>query len=130
MLFEMTIAVFSMYNMNIAASNVARNVSISGELTQETSRELYEQVESQLKGRIVADSLEISLETREATTDYVPAQKVTITKEITPTYRVNIGDDFIVRLKAKVVLFHIGSKDVKATISSSSSGVGEVYFKS
>ena len=129
MLFEMTIAVYSMYNMNIAASNAARSVSIAGELTSDTSEKLYNEIDSQLSGRIVPGTLKITLSTKTAGTDYIPAQTVTLTKDSFPQYKVNIGDDFTVHLEAKVSLFHVANKSIQTTISATSSGVGEVYFK-
>lgn len=125
----MTVAVFSMYNINIASSNAARAISITGELTPSESKQLYEQINSQLKGRIIPDSLEITISTDTANTDYVPAQTVTITKDSSPRYKVNLGDSFKVHLSAKVNLFHLGNKAIKTNISATSSGVGEVYFK-
>ena len=116
--------------MNVTASNVARLVSVNGELDNSKSKNLYDVASKQLGNRIEKDSLSIELETNTANTTYVPAQKVIIKNGTYPAYKVNLGDDFTVHLKAKITLFHVAGKSITTTMSSSSSGVGEVYFKS
>lgn len=129
MLFEMTMAVFSIYNVNLASGNAARTVAISGELTASDSQKLYEEIDEQLKGRIIEDSLEITITTTNANTSYVPAQTVVINKDTAPTYKVNLGDEFKVNVSGETNLFHVSAIPVKAPVSATSYGVGEVYFK-
>ncbi|MGN0006358.1 MAG: DUF4320 family protein [Candidatus Gastranaerophilaceae bacterium] len=129
MLFEMTMAVFSMYNVNLASGNAARVVAISGELTPADSQKLYNEIDEQLKGRIIEDSLEITITTTNANTSYVPAQSVVITKDTAPSYKVNLGDEFKVNVSGETNLFHISAIPIKTPVSATSFGVGEVYFK-
>lgn len=128
-LIEITFAVFAIYNTNVTATNVARIVSVNGEIDSTQSKKLYELASSQLSGKIVDDSLSITLKTNTANTEYVPAQTVVIKNGQYPSYKVNLGDEFTVRLEGKINLFHVSSIPVTSSISGSSVGVGEVYFK-
>lgn len=130
-LIELTINVFSIYTMNIVANNVARTVSVCGEIDNVKSEEIYDTAAKQLGKRIETGSLEIRFHTESENTSYYHYDDLLLTSDSKAgQYGVNLGDEFTVHASAQVVLFHVGGKAVKTTLSATSSGVGEVYFKS
>ena len=82
-----------------------------------------------LGNKIVDGSLEIELETTMANTDYIPEMTTTLRSGLYPKYAINLGDEFKVHMKGDIVLFHVAGKPVTTKLSSTASGVGEVYFK-
>ena len=127
-LIELTINVFSIYTMNIVANNVARTVSVCGEID---NAKIYDTAAKQLGKRIETGSLEIRFHTESENTSYYHYDDLLLTSDSKAgQYGVNLGDEFTVHTSAQVVLFHVGGKAVKTTLSATSSGVGEVYFKS
>lgn len=128
-LFELTMAVFSIYSVNIAATNIARVVAVNGDLTQQESEKLYNLATEQMNGKMIDDTITVTIETVANNTSYVPAQKVVLRKGVYPQYRVNLGDPFTVTIEGEVSLFHIAGERVTTILRGTSYGVGEIYYK-
>lgn len=122
---QIIIALFTIYNANIAATNVARVASVNGGFTDTQSSQLYEIAESQLKNRVVDDSIEVTFTPTSLTDESVTLSNDSQNHE----YKVNLGEDFSVTVSAQVTLFTIAGRDINTRVASTSSGVGEVYYK-
>ena len=128
-LIELTFAIFSIYTINVTTNNVARLVAVNGYIDNEKGQKIYDVACKQLGNKIVDGSLEIELETTMTNTDYIPEMTTTLRSGLYPKYAINLGDEFKVHMKGDIVLFHIAGHPVTTKLSSTASGVGEVYFK-
>lgn len=122
---QIIMALFTIYNANIAATNIARVVSVNGGFSDTQGTQIYSIANNQLHNRVEDDSVEVTLSSTSLTDEDVVLSNVSQSHE----YQVNLGEDFDVTVSAEVTLFTIAGRDVNARVASSSSGVGEVYHK-
>lgn len=122
---QIIIALFTVYNANIAATNVARVISVNGGFDETQAAQVYNIAEKQLDNRVIDNSVVVTLSKTNSTDETVT---LTSTSQV-HDYQVDLGEDFNVTVSAKVTLFTIGGRDVNTNVASTSSGVGEVYHK-
>lgn len=122
---QVLISLFTVYTANIAATNVARVVSVNGGFDSSEGDDIYEIADAQLKNRTIDGSITVSLSSTSLTTSDV----ILTNENQAKNYKVNLGEDFEVTVSAEVTLFTIAGRDINTTVSSTSSGVGEVYYK-
>lgn len=122
---QIIIALFTVYNANIAATNVARVISVNGGFNEIQGSQVYDIADNQLKNRVIDDSVVVTLSKTNSTDETVTLTNASQAHD----YQVDLGEDFNVTVSAEVTLFTIGGRDVNTRVASTSSGVGEVYHK-
>lgn len=123
LIIQVLFGVFSVFSTNVAASNVARAISIEGGFDgSDECEQIYNVAYNQLENQIIEDSLEIAISSDDS--------NIVLTADnLNGSFQVDLGNSFNVTVTSKIVLATVAGRDISAKVSSSSTGVGEVYFK-
>lgn len=131
---EIILAFHSVYTANVTATNVARVVSISGGFDTTTdnnitdSNDIYNMAYNQLENKLHKDHKDsLVIEIFDPATNEI-YQTLTYEQQ-SATYKVNLGEEFGVRIKGKIALCTAFGNEISTEISTASTGVGEVYHK-
>ena len=127
---DIILAFFSVYQTHVTASSVARVISINGgyDTIEDNnivdSYDLYAYAQKQLENRMDdPDTLIITITDKNG-------EHVLTASEKSDTYSVDLGEEFTVRVEEKIPFVRLANVPINITVSSTSSGVSEVYHKS
>ena len=128
---DVILAFCSVYQAHVTATNVSRVISVSGGYDTVSgnnvvdSTYIYEMAQEQLKPRLSdVASLEIEV------TDDSGTVKSLTSDNHNDSYVIDLGKEFKVTVSGDVPFMRVFGKSIDIKISSSSSGVSEVYHKS
>lgn len=127
---EVILAFQTLYATHVTATNVARVVSLNGGYDTDTSnnivdsKDLYQMAKEQIGARLYdEDTLTLTFN------DDNGNSYILTSEQQNGTYEVNLGESFTVKVSGDVVLCSIAEVPITVNISSTSSGVSEVYHK-
>lgn len=122
LIIQILFGVFTVFTTNVAASNVARVISVDGGFDNSSAEEIYNIANNQLKNHALEDSVQIVISDDDDTV-------ILSADNLNKSYRIGLGETFEVTVTSRIVLFTVAGRDVDVRVSSSSAGVGEVYLK-
>lgn len=125
MFIEILLCTFSIFSMNVVATNVARSVSVQGGFDTTTSEDIYDLAITQLGSKAKPGTVEVTFTSEDG------SETVVLTDESkTDEFKPNLGDSFSTTVTAEVPLVQtFNGRYIYITMHASSSGVGEVYYK-
>ena len=127
---EVILAFQTVYATHVTATNVARVVALNGGYDTDTSndivnsKELYQMAKDQIGARLYdKDTLTLTFNDEGGDIHTLTAEQQN------DTYEIDLGKSFTVKVSGEVALCTIVKIPITVNISSTSSGVSEVYHK-
>lgn len=125
MILQILLAVFSIYNYNVVASNIARSVSINGGFDASESSAIYDMAAKELDNKAKDGSLSVKFINPEDGTTLATLSKANKIDDCV----VDLGEQVEVIVSGKAPFLIYKDKGMYIDISATASGIGEIYHK-